>query len=77
MKYTDTSLLLKAYIKVSVDQSIKKVYFKDVQLFKKIKRRSMPKIPSFDGRSSWFAFEEAIDDWVDITTLAAENKDHL
>ena len=32
--------------------------------------QSTPKIPpSFDGRSSWFAYEEAVDDWVDITTL--------
>ena len=29
-----------------------------------------PKVaPSFDGRISWFAFEEAIDDWLDINTL--------
>ena len=29
-----------------------------------------PKVaPSFDGRISRFAFEEAIDDWLDITTL--------
>ena len=35
--------------------------------------QSTPKIPpGFDGRSSWFAFEEAGDDWVDITTLSAE-----
>ena len=35
--------------------------------------QSTPKIPpSFDGRSSWFAYEEALDDWVDITTLAPE-----
>ncbi len=32
-----------------------------------------PKVaPSFDGRVSWFAFEEAIDDWLDITTLAPD-----
>ena len=23
--------------------------------------------PLFDGRTSWFAYEEAIDDWCDIT----------
>ena len=23
--------------------------------------------PSYDGRSSWFAYEDAIDDWCDIT----------
>ena len=35
--------------------------------------QSTPKIPpSFDGRSSWFAYEEAIDDWADITTLGNE-----
>ena len=35
--------------------------------------QSTPKIPpSFDGRSSWFSYEEAVDDWVDITTLAPE-----
>ena len=22
--------------------------------------------PGFDGRTSWFAYEEAIDDWVDF-----------
>ena len=32
-----------------------------------------PKVaPSFDGRTSWFAYEEAIDDWLDITTLTPE-----
>ena len=25
--------------------------------------------PSYDGRSSWFAYEDAIDDWCDITEL--------
>ena len=25
--------------------------------------------PGFDGRTSWFAYEEAIDDWCDITEL--------
>ena len=35
--------------------------------------QSTPKIPpSFDGRASWFAYEEALDDWIDITTLDAE-----
>ena len=37
--------------------------------------QSTPKIPpSFDGRSSWFAYEEAVDDWVDICTLDAEKQ---
>ena len=32
-----------------------------------------PKIPpSFDGQSSWFEFEDLIDDWVNITALTAE-----
>ena len=32
-----------------------------------------PKIPpAFDGRASWFAFEELIDDWDDSATLARE-----
>ena len=35
--------------------------------------QSTPKIPpSFDGRSSWFSYEEAVDDWVDITTIDPE-----
>ena len=35
--------------------------------------QSTPKIPpSFGGRSSWFSYEEAVDDWVDITTLDPE-----
>ena len=25
--------------------------------------------PLFDGRTSWFQYEELIDDWVDLTTL--------
>ena len=25
--------------------------------------------PAYNGRSSWFAYEDAIDDWVDITEL--------
>ena len=34
---------------------------------------STPKIaPSFNGQTSWFAYEEAVDDWVDITTLTAD-----
>ena len=28
--------------------------------------------PGFDGKTSWFAFEDAIDDWCDITELEAE-----
>ena len=39
----------------------------------RLDNQSTPKIPpAFDGRSSWFAYEEAIDDWLDITTLDAE-----
>ena len=37
--------------------------------------QSTPKIPpSYDGRSSWFAYEEAVDDWVDITTLDGDKQ---
>ena len=28
--------------------------------------------PAFDGRTSWFAYEELIDDWIDLTTLDPE-----
>jgi hypothetical protein len=28
--------------------------------------------PAFDGRGSWFAHEEMIDDWVDLTTLTPD-----
>ena len=28
--------------------------------------------PGFDGKTSWLAFEDAIDDWCDITELEAE-----
>ena len=32
-----------------------------------------PKVaPSFDGGNSWIAFDEAIDDWLNITTLTPE-----
>ena len=30
--------------------------------------------PSYDGRSSWFAYEDAIDDWCDITELDNDKK---
>ena len=30
--------------------------------------------PSFDGTSSWFAYEEAIEDWCDITELEPEKR---
>ena len=30
--------------------------------------------PSYDGRSSWFAYEDAIDDWCDITELEPEKR---
>ena len=30
--------------------------------------------PSFDGKTSWFAFEDAIDDWRDITELDDEKR---
>ena len=30
--------------------------------------------PTFDGRSSWFAYEEAIDDWCDVTELDADKR---
>ena len=36
---------------------------------------STPKIaPGFDGRSSWFSYEETVDDWLDITKLDAEKQ---
>ena len=39
----------------------------------RLDNQSTPKIPpAFDGRNSWFAYEEAIDDWLDITTLQPE-----
>ena len=28
--------------------------------------------PAFDGKTSWFAFQDAIDDWCDITELESE-----
>ena len=28
--------------------------------------------PGFDGKTSWFAFEDALDDWCDITELEFE-----
>ena len=35
--------------------------------------RTTPKIPpTFDGQSSWFEFEDLVDDWLGITTLTAE-----
>ncbi len=30
--------------------------------------------PAYDGRSSWFAYEEAIDDWCDITEISKEKQ---
>ena len=35
--------------------------------------RMTPKVPpTFDGQSSWFEFEDLIDDWMGITTLTPE-----
>ena len=35
--------------------------------------QSTPKIaPGFDGRISWFTYEEAIDDWLDVSVLPDE-----
>ena len=31
--------------------------------------------PAYDGRSSWLVYEDAIDDWVDITELEPEKQD--
>ena len=30
--------------------------------------------PSFDGKTSWFAYEDAIDDWCDVTELDDEKR---
>ena len=30
--------------------------------------------PIFDGRASWFRFEEAVDEWVAITSIADSAK---
>ena len=30
--------------------------------------------PSFAGRTSWFAFEEAVEDWCDLTELAPDKQ---
>ena len=38
-------------------------------------RQVTPKIPpGYTGRTSWFAHEDAIDDWLDITTLEPEKQ---
>ena len=34
-----------------------------------------PKIPpAYDGSTSWFSYEELVNDWLDITTLDAEKQ---
>ena len=33
--------------------------------------------PSYDGRGSWFAYEDAIDDWCDITELDNDKEKQL
>ena len=35
---------------------------------------AMKVAPAYDGRTSFFAFEDAIDDWCDITELEAERR---
>ena len=30
--------------------------------------------PSYDGKTSWFSYEDAIDDWCDITELEDEKR---
>ena len=34
--------------------------------------RMIPKVPPIDGQSSWFEYEDLIDDWLGITTLDAD-----
>ena len=31
--------------------------------------------PMYDGKTSWFQYEELIDDWVDLTRSRTTNKD--
>ena len=45
--------------------------FRDHQLFQQVTTK-VP--PSYDGRSSWFAYEDAIDDWCDITELDGDKR---
>ena len=30
--------------------------------------------PAYDGRSSWFSYEEAVEDWIDLTELDPEKQ---
>ena len=30
--------------------------------------------PSYNGRTSWFSYEELIDEWVDLTTINPEKQ---
>jgi len=50
MKYTENIIPLNAFLKVSVSQRIRKVYFKDVKMYTKIYRKLAPSIPSFEDR---------------------------
>jgi len=51
MKYADPTLLSKAFIKVNVNSSTHKVYFKDVKMYKKLKKRCIPCIPCYDVKN--------------------------
>ena len=52
MKYADPSLLLKAFIRVAVNQSTHKVYFKDVKMCKKLKRRPHLSVPCYEAKDT-------------------------
>jgi hypothetical protein len=49
MKYAIAKIPENAFIKISINQAARKVYFKDVKMFKKIVRAAHPNIPKYAG----------------------------
>lgn len=51
MKYTISQVPLNAFIKVVVGSATRKVYFRDVKMYKKITSKSHPSIPHYHSRA--------------------------
>ncbi|OLP82422.1 hypothetical protein AK812_SmicGene36923 [Symbiodinium microadriaticum] len=49
-------------------------HFQELQRLSAFQQVTTKVPPSYDGRSSWFAYEDAIDDWCDITELDGDKR---
>lgn len=53
MKYATKLLPENAFLKVRVGSHLRRVYFKDVKLYRKVVRGNHPPVPMFEEEVSW------------------------